>query len=134
MTGGEDLALLVGRVLLALMFVVSAVDKFRLNQTETQQIASLNLPAPAFFLRLTGLFELLGVVSLIFGIYARVFAAALALFVGVVSLLFVNFWSFRGPTEARTMMRNVFFGNTAVMGGLLYVAVLGSGTYSVVDI
>lgn len=45
MTGGEDLALLGGRVLLALMFVVSEVDKFRLDQTEIQQIASLNLPA-----------------------------------------------------------------------------------------
>lgn len=36
--------------------------------------------------------------------------------------------------EEHIMMRNVFFGNTAVMGGLLYVAVLGSGAYSVVDI
>lgn len=55
MTGGEDLALLVGWVHLALMFVVSAVDKFRLDQAEIQQISSLDLPAPAFFLHLTGL-------------------------------------------------------------------------------
>ena len=47
----------VGRVLVAALFFTSARDKFRLDAAELQQVASLHLPVPAFFLVLTGVFE-----------------------------------------------------------------------------
>lgn len=134
MIGAENLTLLVARILLALMFIGSAADKFRLDRAEMQQISALHLPAPALLLRLTGVFEILGAAALVLGIYARVFAVALALFVALASVLFIKFWSFEGPDDARAMMRNAFFGNVAVIGGLMYVATLGAGAFAIIDL
>jgi putative oxidoreductase len=133
MIENSDLILLVARLLLAMMFVVSAIDKLRLDRLEMEQIASLHLPAPALLERFTGICELLGATALVLGIYARVAAVALALFVGFVSLFFLRFWSFEGTADVRTSMRRTFVGNFAVIGGLIYVATLGSGGIALAD-
>jgi len=129
-----DMLLLVARLLMASMFFISARDKFRLDATEVQQVASLHLPVPAFFLVLTGILEGAGGVALVLGVYARVAAGALALFTLFVSLVFVRFWSFKGPPELRTMVRNTFVGNVAITGGLIYLAVLGPGGLALADL
>lgn len=59
------------------------------------------------------------------GVYSRIAAVALALLVAFVSLAFVQFWSNERPTDARVMVRNLFIGNVAIVGGLLYVAAAG---------
>jgi uncharacterized membrane protein YphA (DoxX/SURF4 family) len=69
MIENSDLILLVARLLLAMMFVVSAIDKLRLDRLEMEQIASLHLPAPALLERFTGICELLGATALVLGIY-----------------------------------------------------------------
>jgi putative oxidoreductase len=134
MTDSKDIVLLAARVLLATMFVASALDKFRLDPVDLRQIASLHLPAPRMIERLTGVFETVGAAALVFGIYARVSAVALALFVAFVSLMFVRFWSFDGPPDVRAMLRNIFLANVAVIGGLLYVAAFGAGRLAFADI
>ena len=134
MFGTEDIVLFFARLLLATMSVVSALDKFRLDPVEMGQIASLHLPAPAALERVTGVFEIAGATALVLGIYARIAAVALALFVAFVSLAFVQFWSFKGPEDARVMVRNLFVGNLAVIGGLLYVAPVGAGSLAFVDL
>jgi putative oxidoreductase len=48
--------------------------------------------------------------------------------------MFVQFWSFKGPADARVMVRNLFVGNVAVVGGLLYVAAVGAGRLAFVDL
>src|ERR1700688_229644 len=101
MFGAEDIALFFARSLLATMFVVSALDKFRLDPVEMGQIASLHLPAPATLERVTGAFEMAGATALVLGVYARISAVALALFVAFASLAFVQFWSLKGPADAR---------------------------------
>lgn len=133
MIAAQAVLLLVARVLMATMFFTSARDKFRFDATEVQQVASLHLPVPAFFLVLTGVFEGAGGVALVLGVYVRVAAGALALFTAFVSLVFVRFWSFKGPTEMRTMMRNTFVGNVAITGGLIYLAVLCHGALALTD-
>lgn len=127
-------ALLVARLLFALLFVNSAIDKFRLNPIELQQITSLHLPFPKAIERLTGMFEIVAALSLVLGIYARIAAAALVLFMTFISLMFVRFWSFDGPPDAKAMLRNLFFDNAAVIGGLLYVAVFGAGALAIIDV
>jgi putative oxidoreductase len=116
------------------MFVVSAFDKFRLDPVEMGQISSLHLPAPAALERLTGICEMAGAAGLFLGVYARIAAVALALFVAFVSLAFVQFWSMEGPADARVTARNLFFGNVAIIGGLLYVAAAGAGRLALVDV
>ncbi len=125
-----DALLLVARVLMALMFVGSAIDKFKLDQAEVAMIRSLHLPAPEGLERLVGVCELLGVAMLVLGAGARLGAAALAAFVLFTTLMFLRFWSFQGPREAAIGMRNTFFGNLAVTGGLIHVAVFGPGGFA----
>lgn len=126
--------LLVARVLMSTMFFTSARDKFRLDVTEVQQVASLHLPVPAYFLVLTGVFEAAGGVALVLGVYARVAAGALALFTVFVSLVFVRFWSFGGPPEMRSMLKTIFIGNLAITGGLIYLAALGPSELALADL
>jgi putative oxidoreductase len=83
---------------------------------------------------LTGVLEGAGGVALVLGVYARVAAGALALFIVFVSLAFVRFWSFEGPPEMRAMLKDLFVGNVAIIGGLVYVAVLGPGGLALVDL
>lgn len=130
----QAVALLVARLLFALLFANSAIDKFRLNPVELQQIASLHLPFPKTIERLTGVFEIVAALSLVLGIYARIAAAALVLFMAFISLMFVRFWSFDGPPDAKAMLRNLFFDNAAVIGGLLYVATFGAGALAIIDV
>ncbi len=68
------------------------------------------------------------------GVYARVAAGALALFTVFVSLVFVRFWSFEGPLQMRTMLKNIFVGKVALTGGLVYIAVLGPGGLALLDL
>jgi hypothetical protein len=66
--------------------------------------------------------------ALTLGVYSRIDAVALALFVAFVSLAFVQFWSIERPADARVMVRNLFIGNVAIVSGLLYVAVAGAAS------
>src|SRR4030095_13259512 len=80
------------------------------------------LAGAGIFLILTGVFEGAGGAALVLGVYARVAAVAVAVFTVFVSLVFVRFWSFEGPPEMRTMLKNIFVGNFALTGGLVYIA------------
>jgi uncharacterized membrane protein YphA (DoxX/SURF4 family) len=82
----------------------------------------------------TGVFEGAGGAALVLGVYARIAAGALALFTVFVSLVFVRFWSFEGPPEMRTMLKNTFVGNVAITGGLVYLVVLGPGGLALADL
>ena len=72
--------------------------------------------------------------ALFLGVYSRIAAVAQALFVAFVSLAFVQFWSIEGPADARVLVRNLFFGNVAIVGGVLYVAASGAGRLALLDI
>ena len=72
--------------------------------------------------------------ALFVGVYSRIAAVAQALFVAFVSLAFVQFWSIKGPADARVFVRNLFFGNVAIVGGMVYVAAAGTGRLALLDI
>ena len=133
MVAGNDLLLLAARGLIATMFFASARDKFRLDPAELRQIESLHLPVPKVLAILVGTFEAAAGTGLILGLYVRAVALVLALFVAVVSVLFVQFWSFKGARETRTLLRNVFLANCAVTGGLIGLAVAGPGGLALGD-
>jgi putative oxidoreductase len=112
------------------MFVVSARDKFRGDMAEIAMIKGLGLPAPERLERLAGLCELAGALMLAAGLGARIAALLLAAFLMFLTLAFLRYWSFGGPSEAKQAMRNAFFGNGAAVGGLLILAVTGPGGWA----
>ena len=128
-----DATLLVGRCLIALMFVASARDKFRGDPQEIAMIRGLGLPAPESLEKLTGLFELVGAVMLAAGLGARLAALLLAGFLLFLTVAFLRYWSFSGPAAARQAMRNAFYGNCAAVGGLLVLFSAGPGSWAILS-
>ena len=115
----------VGRVLLALMFVLSGFGKLANVAGTAGYIASGGLPAATALAVLVGLFEVVAGLALAVGFKARWAALGLALFTLLASLLFHKFWA--APAEQQMMQQLMFMKNLAIAGGMFMVAALGAG-------
>ena len=129
MDSKRDVAALVGRVLLAVMFVVAGYGKITGYEGTAGFMASVGLPMVSVLLPLTILVELGGGIALIVGWKARWAALALAAFTLVASLVFHNFWAMQGDAAMTNQL--FFMKNIAVIGGMLMVFAFGPGRYSI---
>lgn len=120
--------LVIGRVLLALMFVIAGFGKLTNVAGTAGYIASVGLPMGAALAVLSGLLELVAGLALIVGWQTRWAALALALFTLVASALFHNFWAM--PEAQAFMQKLMFMKNLSVAGGLFIVAAIGAGPLS----
>ncbi len=119
---------LVGRILLATIFVLSGIGKVTGFDATVAYIAAKALPMPQILAIATIVVELGAGLMLVAGWKARAAAAALLVFTAVATFLFHPFWAV--PPEETVMQRIQFLKNLAIMGGLLYVTVYGSGPIS----
>lgn len=119
---------IVGRVLLALMFILAGFGKLANIAGTAGYIASGGLPAPMVLAVVVGLLELLGGVAIAVGFQARWAALALALFTLLASVLFHRFWAV--PADQAFVQQLMFMKNLSVAGGLFVVAALGAGPVS----
>lgn len=108
--------MLAGRCGLAVVFAVSAWSKFRREPAEIKVLAHLHIPAPETAELLVGVCETTGVVALVLGIYARLAAALLAIFMVVISFAVFSFWSRTDPRPVRAQKLNPFAANIAIVG------------------
>jgi putative oxidoreductase len=120
---------LAGRVLLALIFVISGFGKITGFEGTVGYIASKGLPLPQLGAIIAIVIELGAGLLLLAGWQARWAATALFLFLIPTTLLFHDFWSYTG-SQAR-MQQIQFMKNLAIMGGMLYVMAFGAGALSV---
>jgi len=120
---------LVGRVLIALIFVISGFGKIKGFDGTVGLIASKGLPLPQVAAVVAIIIELGGGLMLIAGWKARWAAAAMLVFTALAALFFHNFWAMP-PDQAQNQMIH-FMKNISMMGGLLFVLVHGSGPISV---
>lgn len=111
----------IGRLLIALLFIVSGVNKlFDLSGTQ-EMLAAAGLPA---MLALpTALFEVIAGLALVFGVVTRLVAVLLAGFCLATAFFFHN--DFMDPTQAAMLLKNV-----AIAGGLLCLTGLDSVRWS----
>jgi putative oxidoreductase len=129
MESRKDVAALVGRVLLALMFVWAGYGKITGYEGTAGFMASMGMPMVGVMLPLTILVELGGGIALIVGWKARWAAMVLAAFTLLASVVFHNFWTMAGDAAMTNML--FFYKNVAVIGGLLMVWAFGPGRVSV---
>ena len=122
-------AALVGRILLALIFILSGFGKITGFDGTVGYIASKGLPMPQVVAALTILVELGGGILLAVGYKARWAALALAAFSILAGLLFHNFWA-SPAAEAMNQQIN-FMKNLSIAGGMLMVFAFGPGRLSV---
>jgi putative oxidoreductase len=117
-----------GRILLALMFVMSGFGKLGNIAGTAGYIASGGLPFPSVLAVLVGLLELFGGLALAVGFKARWAALALGVFTLLASVLFHQFWAV--APEQQFVQQLMFMKNLAVAGGMFVVAALGAGPLS----
>ena len=120
---------LIGRILLALLFVPSGFSKIGGFAGTVGYIASKGVPLPELAAAAAIGIELgLGLLLLI-GWQTRWAALGIAFFTVVISFIFHNFWAV--PAEQVMAQQQNFFKNMAAVGGLLTVAAWGAGAWSV---
>ena len=119
---------LAGRILIALIFILSGYGKITGFEGAVGYIASKGLPLPQLAAIGAIIVELGGGIMLALGWKARWAAAAIFVFTAFASLIFHNFWAVPAA-EAQNQMIH-FMKNISILGGLLYVMVHGSGPLS----
>ena len=124
----NNLLTLIGRLLLAALFLPAGLSKITGFEGTVGYIGSVGLPVPALAAVVAIVVEVLGGAALIVGYQTRLAAAALALFTLVASVFFHAFWAV-APEQA-FVQQLMFFKNIAVVGGLLVLAAAGAGALS----
>lgn len=122
-------AALVGRILLALIFIIAGFGKITGYAATAGYMAAKGLPMVGVLLPLTIATELGGGLLLAIGWKARWVALWLFLFLIPVTLVFHRFWGI-DPAQAQSMQIH-FMKNLSIMGGMLMVLAFGPGAYSV---
>lgn len=113
-----DVLVLVGRLLFALLFLVSAVGHLTKTRAMAGYTASRGVPFPVASTVASGLVMLVGSVSVAVGLWADIGALALAAFAFSAAVLMHRFWTEKEP-QARQMDQVQFFKDTALGGAAL---------------
>jgi putative oxidoreductase len=127
--GVNDAMLAAGRVVIALIFVSSGIEKFMDLGAAKSAIDSKHLPYPDVLAVLTAALESVGGVLIIFGWQTRLAALALALFTAAAGYFFHDFWHLP-PGAQHTDAMIHFMKNVSIIGGFLMLAAAGGGRYS----
>ncbi|ELV7510101.1 DoxX family protein [Aeromonas veronii] len=117
----KDVALLAGRVLLALMFVMAGWSKIG-GYAGTQGYMEA-MGVPGFMLPLVILLELGGGLAVVLGLFTRSLSVLLAGFTLMAAFIFHY-----QPAEQMQML--MFMKNVSVAGGFLALAAAGAGAFS----
>jgi putative oxidoreductase len=127
-TSAQDTLALVGRALVAWLFIPAGFGKIAGFAGVAGYIASRGIPFPELCAAIAIAAELgLGLLVLV-GWQARWAALGLAIFLAVITPIFHNYWAI--PAAEQMMQKQAFDKNLAVLGGLLVLTALGAGRWS----
>ena len=112
-----------GRILLAHIFIVSGLGKLADPEGTIGYIQSVGAPLPEVAYAIALFVELVLGIALLIGFKTRLAAAGIAVFTVATAFLFhANF--------ADQMQQIMFLKNLTIAGGLLMVVAFGAGAYS----
>ncbi len=125
----QSLLTVLGRVMIALIFLMSALGNKIPNFSGTvEYMSSAGVPAPRMMLAGAILFLLAGSASIILGYKAKVGASLLLVFLALATFFFHDFWTFTGQDrQAQTIQ---FMKNLSLMGTMVFLMANGSGPAS----
>ena len=131
MNAGQQVAPLIGRILVAAIFLWSGIGKIGGFAGTAGYMASKGLPMAEVLLVITIIVEIGAALMIIVGYKARIGALALLLWMIPVTLIFHAFWA-PGMSAGEVQMQTInFFKNLGLMGAMLLLIGFGSGPYSV---
>ena len=125
----SNAAALLGRTLLALIFITSGFGKITGFEGTVGYIASKGLPLPQLGAIIAIIVEVGGSILLVIGYKARWAALALAIFTLAAAILFHNYWAVEAAEKMGQQIN--FWKNISMAGGMLMVFAHGAGRYSV---
>ena len=120
---------LVGRLLLAQLFIISGAMKIPGFEGTAGYIAAKGLPMPQVLAALTIVLELGGGLMLAAGFKTRWVAIAFFLWLIPTTFIFHKFWGIEAAQVQNQMIN--FMKNISIMGAMLLVFAFGPGAYSV---
>jgi putative oxidoreductase len=124
----HDGVLLLGRLLLAILFLPSGIRKLLGFQGFAATLADRGLPYPEYWAAAAVAIEVLAPIALLVGVFPRVTALLLIAFVIAATATSHRYWEFAEP--ARRFQEISFFKNVGILGGLLFYFVSGPGAWS----
>lgn len=119
----ESSVLLIGRILVAAIFIISGFGKLTAIGGTAGYFGSMGLPLPMVTAIVVGLVELLGGLALAIGYQTRIAALALAAF--TFASAFVAHFDLADQMQFIQFMKNM-----AITGGFLFLSVRGAGALS----
>ena len=119
---------LVGRLLLAQLFIISGAMKIPGFEGTAAYIAAKGLPMPQVLAALTIVLELGGGLMLAAGFKTRWVAIAFFLWLIPTTFIFHKFWGIEAAQVQNQMIN--FMKNISIMGAMLLVFAFGPGAYS----
>ena len=123
------MALLAGRLLVAMLFLVFAARYAETFAVTAASFARMGLPQPYVMVGLAIAIQAIAGLMLAFGWRARWAAWALVAYVLAATLIAHRFWEY-DPAYAANQMAH-FFKNLALGGALLLIGSVGPGPYSI---
>lgn len=127
--GLANAAALVGRILIAIIFIKAGFGKIGGWEGTAGYMASKGLPMVPVLLAATIALELGGGILLAIGWKTRWVALAIFLWLIPVTFIFHAFWGIDAAQVQNQM--NHFLKNVAIMGAMLMLFAFGPGAYSV---
>ena len=120
---------LIGRILLALIFVTSGFSKISGFEGTVGYIASKGLPMASIAAVIAIVIELGGGLAVVLGFLTRWAALGLAIFSVVAAFIFHAYW---GVPADQVMGQQInFWKNISIAGGFLVLAAFGAGGISI---
>ena len=125
---GTNVLTLTGRVLIALIFVISGFGKLTAFSGTVGYTASLGVPMPEVATAITVALELLGGLAIVAGWRVRTVATVFALWLIPVTLLAHNPFTADAAHQQAQMIN--LLKNAAILGAMLLLAAHGAGAWS----
>ena len=131
MSFGEKIAPLMGRVLIASLFLLAGVHKLQNWDQTAIYMANHGIALVGPLLAASVAVEIGAGFGLLIGFHTRVMALMLFVFTMVVNFLLHDFWALPADAVASIAAETQLFAkNVAVAGGLLVLVGLGGGAWS----
>jgi putative oxidoreductase len=119
----------IGRILLALIFVLAGISKLGATATTVAHMADHGIPYANDLVWGVIALELGGGIMLIIGLLTRLVAAAFFFYLLALAVIFHAYWTMTGA--AAHAQHGDFFQHLAIMGGMLFVVAFGAGPFSI---
>ncbi len=128
MKSGRDAELLLGRILIAALFLPAGIEKIMGWPGIVHSIAHDGGPVPLLAGIVAVVCEVAVMALILIGVLVRPLALILAIYTIGTALIAHRYWAMHGPAAIGAQVN--FYKNLAIAGGLLALSAAGSGRFA----